>query len=181
MESLTKTKWAVDPTHSEIAFKAKHLMITNVSGSFQEYDIDVETEGDDFSTAKISFHAQVASITTANEQRDAHLKSADFFDVQNHPLLSFQSTAFEKGKNEEEFLLHGHISIRGIVKPITLIVEYGGIITDPYGNEKAGFTLNGKINRKDFGLSWNAVTEAGSIVVSDEIKINCEVQLVKQA
>ena len=174
------TKWVVDPVHSEIQFKVKHLMITTVTGYFRKYDIEVETENDDFATAsKIVFTADINSIDTNSDQRDTHLKSADFFEAEKHKQLRFEGKKYEK--KGDEYVLTGDLSIRGTTKPITLEVEFAGIVVDPYGQTKAGFTLDGKISRKEFGLQWNAVTEAGQIVVSDEIRIHCEVQLIKQA
>ncbi|KIC89916.1 YceI family protein [Flavihumibacter sp. ZG627] len=173
-------QWKIDPTHSEILFKVKHLMITTVTGSFKQYDLQVETETDDFTTAsKIEFTADIDSITTNNEQRDTHLKSGDFFNAEEHAQLSFVGKKYEAHGDDAK--LHGDLTIRGTTKPITLNVEFGGIVVDPYGQTKAGFTVTGKVSRKEFGLNWNAVTEAGSVVVSDDIKINADVQLVKQA
>lgn len=174
------TKWVVDPVHSEIQFKVKHLMITTVTGYFRKYDIDVETENDDFATAsKIVFTADVDSIDTNSAQRDTHLKSSDFFEAEKHKQLRFDGKKYEKKGDESK--LTGDLSIRGVTKPITLDVEFAGIVIDPYGQMKAGFTIDGRISRKEFGLQWNAVTEAGQIVVSDEIRIHCEVQLIKQS
>ena len=176
---MATIKWKTDPAHSEVLFKAKHLMITTVTGRFKEFDLEVETETDDFSTAKkIEFTANVNSISTNNQQRDTHLKSADFFNAEKHSQLRFTGKKYEASGDEAK--LHGDLTIRETTKPVTLNVEFGGIVVDPYGQTKAGFTLNGKISRKEFGLTWNAVTEAGQIVVSDEIKIHAEVQLVKQ-
>jgi polyisoprenoid-binding protein YceI len=172
--------YKIDPTHSEITFKVKHLMITNVTGSFTKFDATMESGKDDFSDAKISFSADVDSITTNNEQRDTHLKSDDFFAAEKFPKLSFVSKNFEK-KGEDEYKLTGDITIRDTTKSVELDVEYGGTMTDPWGNVKAGFEINGKINRKDFGLSWGAVTEAGGVVVSDDVKLHLAVQMVKQA
>ena len=173
-------QWKIDPAHSEILFKVKHLMITTVTGSFKQFDLTVETETEDFATAKkIEFTADINSIETNNQQRDTHLKSADFFHAEEYPQLRFVGTRYEA--NGDEAKLHGELTIRGVSKPLTVNVEFGGIVVDPYGQTKAGFTVNGKISRKEFGLTWNAVTEAGSVVVSDEIKIHAEVQLVKQA
>lgn len=177
---MSATKWVIDPTHSTVGFKVKHLMISTVSGEFGSYEGSVETQGDSFADAKVSFTAKVDSITTLNEQRDGHLKSADFFDAATHPEITFKSTSFSK-KADDEYVLNGDLSIRGVTKPVSLNVEYSGTVQDPYGNTKAGFSLTGKINRKDFGLTWSAVTEAGSVVVSDEIKLAIEAQLVKQA
>ena len=173
-------KWKIDPAHSEILFKVKHLMITTVTGSFKQYNLEVETETDDFTTAKkIEFTADINSINTNNEQRDTHLKSADFFNAEEHAQLRFIGKKYEAHGDEAK--LHGDLTMRGTTKPITLNVEFAGIVVDPYGQTKAGFTIDGKVSRKEFGLTWNAVTEAGSIVVSDEIKIHAEVQLVKQS
>lgn len=177
---MANQKWVIDPSHSEIQFKAKHLMITTVTGYFKKFNLEVETENDDFTTAKrIEFTADISSITTNEEQRDTHLRSADFFDMEKHPQLVFKGNKYEG--SGDEYKLHGDLTIREVTKPITLKVEFGGIVVDPYGQTKAGFTVTGKVSRKEFGLTWNAVTEAGSIVVGDEIKINCEVQLIKQA
>lgn len=172
-------KWKIDPAHSEIQFKVKHLMITTVTGHFKSYDLDVETETDDFNTTKkIVFTADIDSIDTNNAQRDTHLKSNDFFNGEQYPQLKFVGEKYES--NGDEATLHGELTIREVTKPITLKVEFGGNVVDPWGQEKAGFTIDGKINRKDFNLTWDAVTEAGSVVVSNEIKIHAEVQLVKQ-
>ena len=174
------TTWTLDPTHSELQFKVKHLMITNVTGTFKNFDLSVETNSDDFKKAnKIDFTADINSIDTNNEQRDTHLKSADFFDADTHPQLKFTSNAYTVNGNEGT--LEGELSIRGVSKPVKLKVEKGGIVVDGYGQTKAGFTVEGKISRKEFGLTWNAVTEAGSVVVSDDIKIHAEIQLVKEA
>lgn len=177
---MTTTKWSLDPSHSEINFKIKHLMISTVTGQFKKFDIKAETEGNDFNSAKkIEFTADIDSISTNNDQRDGHLKSADFFDIENHPQIHFTSNKYEV--SGEEGKIYGDITISGISKPIVLNVEFGGIMVDPYGQTKAGFTVTGKLNRKDFGLNYNAALEAGGVLLSDEIKINAEIQLVKQA
>ena len=174
-----ETKWKVDPAHSEIQFKVKHLMITTVTGYFKKFDLEVETDGEDFTRAKkILFTAEVDSIETNNPQRDAHLKSADFFDAENAKQIKFVGKKYEQAGSD--YKLTGDLTIRNITKPITLDVEYGGIVVDPYGQTKAGFTVTGKVSRKEFGLTWGAVTEAGQIVVGDEIKVHCEIQLIKQ-
>ncbi len=176
---METTKWLIDPAHSEIRFKVKHMMITTVTGSFKEFSAEAETQGEDFSNGRFSFNAASKSIYTNNEQRDNHLKSADFFDVEKFSSLSFQSTAFEK-VDEDNFLLSGNLTIKNITKPIKLNVEFGGIGKDPWGNVKVGFSLNGKINRKEWNLNWNAALEGGGWLVSDEVRISCEVQFVKQ-
>ena len=172
--------WKADPAHTEVQFKAKHLMITTVTGYFKTFDLEVDTETEDFHTAKrIVFTADIASIDTNNEQRDTHLKSSDFFHAEEHPQLRFEGKKYEASGDTAK--LHGDLTIRGTTRPITLNVEYGGTVVDPYGQTKAGFTISGKVSRKEFGLLWNAVTEAGSVVVSDEIRIHADVQLIKQA
>jgi len=172
--------YKIDAAHSDITFKVKHLMITNVTGSFTKFDATMESAAADFSDAKISFEADTDSISTNNEQRDGHLKSDDFFAAGKFPKLSFQSKSFTK-KNGDTYTLTGGLTIRDITKTVELDVEYGGTMTDPYGQVKSGFEINGKINRKDFGLTWGAVTEAGGVVVSDEVKLHLSVQMIKQA
>ena len=171
--------WKIDPAHSEIQFKVKHLMITTVTGYFKKFDLEVVTENEDFTTAQvIRFTAEVESIDTNNQQRDTHLKSPDFFNATEHNQIVFEGKRYET--NGEEGKLHGNLTIRGVARPVTLQVEFGGTVIDPYGQTKAGFTVSGKISRKEYGLTWNAVTEAGQVVVSDEIRIHAEIQLVKQ-
>ena len=173
-------KWKIDQTHSEVQFKVKHLMITTVTGYFKKFDLEVETESDDFTTAKrIEFTADIDSIDTNNDQRDTHLKSSDFFHAEEHGQLKFVGRNYEQTGDAAQ--LHGDLTIRGTTKPLTVKVDFGGIVVDPYGQTKAGFTVEGKISRKEFGLVWNAVTEAGQVVVSDDIRLHCEIQLVKQA
>lgn len=172
-----KTTWKIDEVHSDVQFKIKHLVISTVTGSFGKFSAEAETNGDDFEGGKINFSADVNSITTGNEQRDGHLKSADFFDAANHPTLDFVSTKVEKA--DDGYKVHGNLTLRGVTKPVALNVEFGGTAKDPYGNFKAGFEVSGKINRSEFGLTWGAVTEAGGMVVSDEVKIAANVQMLK--
>jgi polyisoprenoid-binding protein YceI len=177
---MAQVKWSLDPMHSEITFKVKHLMISTVSGQFRTFTVNAITEGDDFSKpAQVEVTIDAASIDTNNEQRDGHLKSDDFFSASSHNQLTFKSTKFEL--NGDEGKLTGDLTIKGITKPVVLNVEAGGVVVDPYGQTKAGFTVTGKISRKEFGLTWSAVTEAGNVVVGDDIKFNAEIQLVKQA
>ncbi|NEM98499.1 YceI family protein [Pontibacter burrus] len=177
---MATTKWIIDPAHSEIQFKVKHLMITTVTGYFKSFNLEVETEDEDFTKAsRIEFTADIDSINTNNDQRDTHLKSDDFFNAEQFKQLRFIGKSFEG--SGDNYKLHGDLTIRDITKPVTLDVEYGGIVVDPYGQTKAGFTVDGKVNRKEFNLTWDAVTEAGQVVVSNEIKLHCEIQLVKQA
>lgn len=168
--------WIIDNTHSEVGFSVKHLMISTVKGNFADYNAVIRTEGEGFANMKVDFEAAVDSINTHNEQRDGHLKSADFFDALNHPKITFKAD----GLNVEKGKLSGILTIRGTSRPVEFDVEFAGTAVDPYGNFKAGFTITGKINRKEFGLSWSAVTEAGGVVVSDEVKIHADVQLVRQ-
>jgi polyisoprenoid-binding protein YceI len=172
--------YKIDAAHSEITFKVKHLMITNVTGSFTQFDATMESEAADFSDAKISFEADVNSVNTNNEQRDGHLKSDDFFAAEKFPKLTFVSKSFTK-KSDDEYTLTGDLTIRDVTKTVDLTVAFGGNMVDPWGQAKAGFEINGKINRKEFGLGWGAVTEAGGVVVSDEVKLHLAVQMIKQA
>jgi len=176
---MSNTKWVIDPTHSEVGFKIKHLMITNVSGKFEGVEAEVQTEDEDFATAKIQAKIKTGSINTNNLQRDEHLRNSDFFEVEKHPEILFTSTRIEKIDNDN-FVLHGNLILKGITKPIRLNVEYGGTTKDPWGNEKAGFVITGKINRSEFGLSFNAALETGGLVLGEEVKIHSEIQLVKQ-
>jgi len=175
---MAKIKWSMYPTHSEIQFKVRHLMITNVSGSFGRFSAEVETEGDKIETASVKFIADVDSITTNNDQRDTHLKSADFFDATNYPELVFVSNGLKKIK-DEEYELSGDLTIRGNKKPVKLKAEHGGVIKDPWGNTRTGFTVEGKINRKEFGLVWHGTTETGGLVVADEVRIHASVEFVQ--
>ena len=164
------TTWKIDSTHSEINFKVKHLVISTVTGHFSKFDAAIETSKEDFSDAKINFEADINSISTKNEQRDAHLKSADFFDAEKHPRMSFVSKSVKK-ISDHEMQIIGNLSLRGITKEITLDVIYNGTVAGLGGTEVAGFEVRGKVNRFDFGLQWNAITEAGGVVVSNEVKI----------
>lgn len=170
--------YQIDNMHSEVSFKVKHLMISTVTGQFSEFNSTMVSEAADFSDAKINFEASINSISTNNSQRDEHLKSADFFDAANHPKMTFVSNAMTS-KGDSEYALSGILTIRGHAKPVILNVQYEGKMVDPYGNEKHGFEISGKISRKEFGLEWSAVTEAGGIVVSDEVKLAINAQFQK--
>ena len=176
---MATTQWALDPTHSELQFKVKHLMITTVTGSLKTISATLASEGDDFEGAKVSFEAEISSIDTGNTDRDNHLKSGDFFDAEQFPKVTFESTSVTK--DGDDYILNGNLTIKDTTKPVKLNAEFGGIATDPWGNTKAGFTLSGKINRTDFGLTWNAALETGGVMVSEEVKIAGELQFVKQA
>ncbi|MBL7997198.1 MAG: YceI family protein [Candidatus Kapabacteria bacterium] len=177
---MPTTQWIADTMHSDVHFKVKHLMITTVTGTFASYTVDMKSDAPDFSDAKISFTADTASISTGLEQRDNHLKSDDFFNAEQFPQMRFTSTAFTK-KSDSQYTLTGDLTIRDTTKSITLDVEFGGTMVDFYGNTKAGFEITGKLNRKEFGLKWDAVTEAGGVVVSDEVRLALNIQLQKVA
>ena len=176
---MSTTKWALDPTHSELQFKVKHLMISTVTGQFNQFSGKVETNETDFTTAKIDLTAEIDSISTNNEQRDAHLKNNDFFDAANHPQLTFKGDKLEK-ISEDEYKMHGTLTMRGTPKKVSLDVEFGGVTKDPWGNTRAGFTVTGKINRQDFGISFGAISESGGVLLGDEVKIIANAQFVKQ-
>jgi polyisoprenoid-binding protein YceI len=176
MEKMEKnTSWSIDSTHSEIAFKVKHMMISTVTGHFEDFQATAKTDGENFNNATVEFSAKTASINTKNNDRDTHLKSDDFFNAEKYPEIKFVSKSFDGEK------LIGDLTIRDVTKEITLDAEFNGIAVDPYGQTKAGFEITGEVNRKDFNLTWNAVTEAGSIVVSDKVKLAIDVQFIKQA
>ena len=166
------TKWNLDTTHSEITFKVRHMMISNVKGAFNTFTAEVEAEDDTFKNAKVSATIQTDSIDTNNADRDTHLKSADFFNAEQNPTITFESDSLADD-------VTGHLTINGVTKPVQLEVEFGGINQDPWGNTKAGFTFEGKIKRSDFGLNWNAALETGGVLVSDDVKIAGELQFVK--
>ncbi|WP_347372571.1 YceI family protein [Aequorivita sp. Q41] len=174
MDNNTKTNWNIDPAHSEINFKVKHMMISTVTGSFESFEGNVKAENPDFKNANFSFTAKIDSINTNNKDRDAHLKGDDFFGSEKFPELTFKSKLFDGSK------MIGNLTIKGTTKEVPLDVAYNGTVVDPYGQTKAGFEIEGQINRKDFGLAWSAVTEAGNVVVSDKIKLIASLQFVKQ-
>ncbi len=177
---MATTKWVMDPMHSEVQFKIKHLVISTVTGSFRKFEGEVVTESDDFADSEIDFSLDVDSIDTTQEARDQHLKSAEFFDAETYPKISFKSTSLKKVSGDE-YKLEGNLTIKDVTKPVSLDVEFGGSADDFYGQTKAGFEITGKINRKDFGLTWNGVTEAGSIVVGEDVKLIINAQFTKQA
>ena len=166
------TKWNLDPAHSEITFKVRHMMISNVKGEFKNFNVDLESEDENFRNVKASASIDTSSISTNNTDRDNHLKSAEFFNAEAHPQITFETDSL----NEE---VTGNLTINGVTKPVKLDVDFGGINVDPWGQTKAGFSFEGKIKRSDFGLNWNAALEAGGVMVSDEVKIAGELQFVK--
>ena len=177
-ENATTTKWTIDPTHSEVTFKVKHLMISTVTGKFKVFEGSAESEGEKFQHVNdIEFKADVKTIDTSNDQRDEHLRSGDFFEVENFPYLVFKAESF----NVNNDTVKGQLTIKDVTKTVELDVDFGGEVVDPYGQTKAGLTVSGKISRKEFGLTYDAVTEAGNVVLGDQVRINVEVQFVKQA
>ena len=175
---LTATKWGVDASHSEVQFKVKHLVISTVTGFFKKFSGSVETESEDFDKAKVNFSIDVDSIDTNVADRDAHLKSPDFFAAAQYPTIEFKNGVLKKVSNEE-YKLIGDLTIRDVTKSVELSVDYNGIVADPWGNTRAGFEITGKVNRKDFNLSWSAITEAGKVVVSDEVKLHFNIEAIK--
>mgnify|MGYP000947950639 CR=1 FL=1 len=175
---MSTSKWAFDASHSELGFKIKHLMISTVSGLFSGFNVDLNSSNDDFTDATVNVTIDVATINTKNAQRDGHLLTTDFFETEKYPNITYQSTRFEK-TGDAEYILHGNLTIKEVTQPIDVKVEFNGLAKDPWGNIKAGFTISGKINRKDFGLNWNAALETGGVMVSEEVRINSEIQLVK--
>lgn len=173
-----QTKWSIDQAHSEITFKVRHLMIAHVKGSFKIFDASIYTTGKDFTTAQIDLWIDTSSITTGYSKRDEHLKGSDFFDVEIHKQIAFTSGDIEKADADGNHELWGELTMKGITKKVQLTVQFGGIIIDPWGNEKAGFTVTGKINRNDWGLVWNTAMETGGLLVGEEVKISCEVELI---
>ena len=168
-----KTTWAIDPTHSEVSFKVKHLMISTVTGHFQKFESQINSADNSFNDADFSVIIEVGSVNTKNDDRDKHLMSEDFFNVASFPKMTFVSKSFDGDK------LIGDLTIRDITKEVTLDVDYNGIAIDPYGQTKAGFEMKGSIDRKDFGLTWSPATEAGNIVVSDQVKLIIDAQFIK--
>lgn len=170
--------YKIDAAHSDIIFKVKHLMITNVTGQFKTFDATLTSDKDDFSDAQVTFSADVSSVDTRNEQRDGHLKSDDFFNAEKFPELKFVSSSF--AKKGDAYVVKGELTIRDVTKTIELKADYNGTMVDPWGQSKLGFEAEGTIKRKEFGLSWDAVTEAGGIVVSDDVKLQLNIQFIKQ-
>jgi polyisoprenoid-binding protein YceI len=177
--NMSKQLWIMDPAHSEVTFKVRHMMITNVSGTFENSTGSMNSDAPDFSDAELQFEAEVASVNTRNSQRDEHLRTNEFFDAASHPSLRFDSGKLEK-TGDKNYVLHGDITIRGVKKSISMQVNYTGLVVDPWGLTRAGFEISGSLMRADFGLHWNANTEDGSIVLSDEVKLLIHVQMIKQ-
>lgn len=178
-EALTKTKWGIDKAYCNFGFRVKYLMITWVKGVFREANVTVYTDEEDFLTSNIEVRIEAASIDTGDEERDALLKGPDFFDVDNHKHIVFIGKKLEKKDMDDHYYLSGALSIKGIAFPVKLDVEYEGSMKDPWGAEKAGFLVTGSISRREWDLTWNIPLETGGVLVGDEVKISCEVHLVK--
>jgi polyisoprenoid-binding protein YceI len=177
-ELPTQTKWSVDQSHCEIAFKVKHLMIAYVKGVFKIFDASIYTYGKDFTTVEIDLWIDASSISTGDEKRDEHLKSVDFFDVQKHKQIDFTASTLSKADSKGVQKLWGELTMLGVTRNVELDVEFGGIMKDPWGNEKAGLTVTGKLKRSEWGLVWNATIESGGFLVSDDVSIMCEIELL---
>ncbi len=177
--SQAQTSWVVDPSHSKVNFSVSHLIISEVDGTFKEFGGDITSNSDDFSNADIQFKIDVNSINTDNAQRDAHLKSEDFFHVEKYPEITFKSTSFKK-KKDNIYILKGNLTLRGVTKKVTLNVKHGGIAKDGYGNTKAGFIITGDINRIDYGVAWNAKTEHGGLTVGEKVNLVVKLEFVKK-
>jgi polyisoprenoid-binding protein YceI len=175
---MVKTKWAIDPAHSSVDFSIRHMMIANVKGTFHDFSATVEADVSDLTTASIDFSVALSSIDTRNKDRDGHLLSADFFDVENYPTMQFRSTNIEKA-DVGEYNVTGELSLHGFTKTETLTVTFEGQGKDPWGNEKAGFSAQGTINRADYGLTWNSALETGGVLVGDKVKVNLQIEASK--
>ncbi|UZR92683.1 YceI family protein [Chondrinema litorale] len=176
--AYAQTTWTSDPAHSSIEFNVTHMMISEVTGKFDGFEAVLKSDKVDFSDAKIEFTAQTSTINTGIDKRDEHLKSADFFDVEKYPTISFKSTSFKK-KGGNKYELKGDLTMHGVTKPVTLEAKFNGTIKDPYGNTKSGFKVTGEINRTEFGLNWNSALETGGVVVSEEVEIDANIQVIK--
>lgn len=175
---MTKVNWNVDAAHSSLEFVVKHMMISKVKGVFNEFDAVIEADSDNLEGATIEFNIDVNSIDTRKKDRDDHLRSADFFDIENHPKMTFVATDIKK-KSDNNYDVSGDFTIRGTKKPVTFDVEYEGSGKDPWGQEVAGFSGSTTLSRKEFGLTWNAALETGGVMVGDEVKINIEIEAIK--
>lgn len=178
---MSITKWVIDPTHSEIGFKVRH-MFTNVYGRFETFEGSAEFDENGNNLSNINFSANVSSIKTGNSDRDGHLQSSDFFDAENNPTISFESTSVTKlsERNFEAYDIFGNLTMHGVTKPVSLLATFNGVMNDPWGNMKAGFSISSEINRKDWGLTWNSTLETGGLLVGENVRFNIEIQLTKQ-
>jgi polyisoprenoid-binding protein YceI len=175
---MPKTKWAIDTAHSSVDFSLRYMMIANVKGAFHNFNATIEADPTDLTTATIEFTIETSSVDTRNKDRDGHLVSADFFDVENYPTMTFRATNIEK-TDDSEYNVTGDLTLHGVTKPETFAVTFEGQGKDPWGNEKAGFSATGTVNRSDYGLTWNAALETGGVLVGDKVKINLQIQAAK--
>lgn len=176
---MAQKKWTIDPAHSEVQFKVKHLVISTVTGNFKTFEGTATTEEDTFQNGSITVTIDAQSINTNNEQRDGHLKSAEFFDVENTPKIIIKTTSIRQ-TDDDEYIIQADLTMKGVTKPVEFKAEYGGIVTDGYGQTKVGLEVRGKLNRKDFGLNWNAVIEGGGLTVSEEVKLIANLQFIQE-
>ena len=175
---MTTTKWNLDSSHTEIGFRVKHMMLTNISGKFQNFEGSLEQSDDSFDGASIKFSGDVSSLNTGNQDRDIHLLSADFFDAEKYPNIIFISKSFKK-INDKEFLMEGDLIMHGVKKNISLEADFEGINQDPWGNTRAGFNMHGKLNRKDWRLTWNSLLETGGMMVGEDVTLNIQLQFIQ--
>jgi polyisoprenoid-binding protein YceI len=177
---MAQTTWVVDKMHSEVQFKVKHLVISTVTGSFTSFSGQTITEEDHFEGAQVEFSIDVNSVFTGQTDRDEHLKASDFFEAATYPQITFVSTSFTKTKGDV-YKLVGNLTMKGVTKEVEFEVEYGGTEKDQYGNTKVGFEVTGTVNRKEFGMAFNSLTETGGLALGENIKVIANVQLAKQA
>lgn len=175
---MTKTKWTIDKDHSSVDFSIRHMMIANVKGTFHNFNATVEADVKDLTSADIDFTVDLTSIDTRNQDRDGHLKSPDFFDVEKFPTMNFRSTDIKK-KDEDEYEVSGELTLHGVKNKETFTVTFEGQGKDPWGNEKVGFSAQGTINRTDYGLTWNSALETGGVLVGDKVKVNLQIEASK--
>lgn len=177
---MTTTKWDFDLAHSSVNFSVRHLMVSKVRGRFAEWSGKLEIDDEDLTRSVLDVTIQAASIETRDDKRDAHLRSADFFDAEHHPTLAFRSTRIEQ-RGDDELAVHGELTIRGVTRPVTLAVEINGEANDPWGGTRRGYSAKATINRRDFGLNWNAALEAGGVLVGEKVEIALEIEAIRAA
>jgi polyisoprenoid-binding protein YceI len=180
VEAGAKAKWNLDPGHTELGFKVKHLMVSYLRGSFKEYTATIYTQGEDFTSARMEVRINATSINTGDEMRDQNLKGENFFDVGKFQYVVYTGTKLER-IDDENLILYGSLTIKGTTKPLQFNVQFGGLTIDPWGKRRAGFVLTGRLDRRDYGLTWNTLLESGGVMVGNEVIINCDVELIKEA
>jgi polyisoprenoid-binding protein YceI len=175
-EKIPAGTWTLDPTHSEVSFSVRHLAISKVKGSFESFDASLVT-AEDHTASKVTASIDVASVNTNQKDRDGHLQTGDFFLAEQHPKMTFVSTSIEE-KGDDSFLVHGDLTLRGVTKPVALKSEFGGLVVDGYGQTKLGFSATTKIDRTEFGVTWNAALEAGGFTLGNDVTVTLEIQFV---